>query len=123
MAAKKTVATVEKSFTDELADEATPAQKPVGSPSMRPFGTLKRAERVGLFKLIAPVIDFVGEDGAVDVETMSLKDQFSAGLETLLAAQAACVHVAIDAEQMDDWCESVSDNTVVALVTWYRDRF
>ena len=57
------------------------------------------------------------------VTQLSLAAQLEASLDMLVAAQDACVLVAIDPKAMDEWCEATDDATLFRLFEWYMERF
>ena len=104
----------EPTFTDKLAAEAGPREKPAGSPAMRPFRTLRTREEAALLRVIAPFVS-ANEDGG-DVAAQMLV--FDVALD-------ACEMLAVDKAEMELWLEG--DGTergaglggAVKLFLWY----
>lgn len=122
------VLTVEDvSRTEALADEATPAVKPPGSPELWPFLKLPRRQRAQFMQQVGPLMDkseslsdlkeLADDDGTVSAEEAADLFAMLADIEDVLRTTAN------DPAKFDRWAREAPDDQLMELLAWYMQTF
>ena len=121
--------------SEQMAEAAAPIERPAGAPETFPFQGLPRRQKAVWLGSMGPVLDTASkmDDMATDTDGESfstddlddlddlgvLGDLYAmlAGMEELLLA------CAVRPAEMRTWLDACSDEDVVALFSWYVERF
>ena len=123
---KKTAAaaqTSDESLATQIATETeAPIERPADAPSLRPWSTLTRRQRAE-FQASSigglPMSTLVNaEDGRIDMAGLSARDFFMLTADV----QDALAELALDKAAFVAWAESVDDDTLMQLFSWYRQQ-
>lgn len=110
--------------TEELAAEATPVEKPEGSPGLYPFISLPRRSRSKFLRAFDTVSEkqdaldaLADENGEVSLADSATLYDVLADIEDLLRVAST------DGEVFDAWAAGASDADLMSLFAWYMERF
>ncbi len=106
-------------LSEQMASEATPAEKPAGSPDLWPFAQLPRRIRGELLRAIKKL------EAAQDLQGESDKfEQAARAMDLLADVEDALALAAVgNTDGFKLWARDCSDGDLTALLAWYLDRF
>lgn len=109
-------------YTEAVAAEVNPPEKPAGSPNLWPFQGLPRRKRATFLRMLEPVLPAlqgvdVGADGTAGIGAAAALYAAMADLQDALAV------VAVNHGAFMAWADKAPDGDLIGLASWYLARF